>query len=389
MTTILAAAMALAMSTGAGAVTVGETATSNPGEACAAIKESIFLVQTASGGASFTVPAGGGVVTSWSTSFGAPGSPLTMVIYRPTATTNVYQIAGADTETLPTPIPASHVSTFALASPIATQAGDILGVQFQGETKAACFVHTASKSDVVKDGLAGVATPGALYTAISEAPEIRSNVSVELVQSLDLGLSETVTPSPSPAGIALIKLTASNTGAGPEPATVTDVVPSALPVLATGVSGEGTCSAAGQSVTCQLSEVRPGESPSAEIVVATSAPGGYTNQALIAGAVSDPNPANNVASATINVPQPVLAPTLSCTVIGLAKTPLNVAKAALTALHCGVGTVRKAASKTVAKGLVVGTSPKAGTVAAAGTPVSITVSSGKPKKKHKHKHKHH
>jgi hypothetical protein len=123
--------------------------------------------------------------------------------------------------------------------------------------------------------------------------------------------------------------------------------------------------------------------PSVDIIVRAPTAGVYTNQALVTGE-DDPNPANNVAGATITVAPPPGPPAPSCTVIGLAKTPLTVAKAALTALHCGIGKIKKAASKTIQKGLVVGTSPKAGTVAAAGTPVTITVSSGRPKsKRHK------
>ena len=50
--------------------------------------------------------------------------------------------------------------------------------------------------------------------------------------------------------------------------------------------------------------------------------------------------------------------------------------------RCTVGKIKKAVSKSVAKGDVILLTPASGSHAA-GTKVALTVSSGKPKKKHK------
>jgi hypothetical protein len=59
--------------------------------------------------------------------------------------------------------------------------------------------------------------------------------------------------------------------------------------------------------------------------------------------------------------EPVAPTPPQCQVVSLKGTPLAVAKAVLVALHCTVGKVSRATSKTVAKGLVIGTTPTAGT----------------------------
>jgi len=373
----------LTVATSADAVTIGEVAASDPGAKCGSIKEALFIVQTASTGASYAVPSGGGVITSWSTSFGSPGAQIALVVLRPGANPNVFTLVGADAEALPSPIPATHVSTFPLATPIVVQAGDLLGVQVPGSSPSACFYETGSAGDVVRAGLAGNLVPGSAYSTVEPVTKDRANVSAEVAQSVDLGLTQTITPSPAASGgVALIAL-GTTSGVPGVPATVSDVVPGALPVLAAGTAG-GKCAVAGQAVTCTV-----GAGTSVDIVVGTPTPGSYTNQALLESELADANPANNVAGSTITVSAPLSAPAPvppTCTVIALAKAPLNVAQTALRALHCGIGKVRKASSKTIAKGLVISTTPKAGTVAAAGTLVGITVSSGKPKKKKSKKH---
>ena len=55
---------------------------------------------------------------------------------------------------------------------------------------------------------------------------------------------------------------------------------------------------------------------------------------------------------------------------------LAAAKKALKKANCGVGTVTRKASSTVAKGKVISTKPGAGTKHKAGTKVKLTVSSG-------------
>ncbi len=375
----------------ASAVTIGSLASSDPGTKCESIPQSLFIVQTAAEAASYTVPAGGGIITSWSTSFGEAGAPLSLIVVHTTSNPTQLSMVGSDSETLPTPIAADHISTFTPASPILTEPGDIIGLQLPGGSKAACFSEGGVGDDAL-DGLAGGLTPGSVLSTTGEAPtKILLNVSATITQSVDLALSEAVTPSSGPPGVALIALTPSDLGPAAVPATVTDVVPSGLAVLGAATSG-GECSVAGQAVTCELGQVPlagAGTPPVVDIVVSSSAAGVYSNQALIQTPLTDSNPANNATSATFTVTAPAAAattpPAAGCNVVTLKGTPLTVAEAVLGALHCTIGKVGHAASKTVAKGLVIGTTPGAG-AHPAGTKVAVTISSGKPKPaKRKHK----
>jgi beta-lactam-binding protein with PASTA domain len=67
----------------------------------------------------------------------------------------------------------------------------------------------------------------------------------------------------------------------------------------------------------------------------------------------------------------------ACKVPAVTGKTLAAAKTALKKAHCGVGTVTKKASSTIAKGKVISSQPKAGSKHKAGTKVALTVSSGK------------
>src|SRR5436305_4515352 len=79
--------------------------------------------------APYTVPAGGGAIGSWETNTAgdAPGTPLTLVILRPTSGGS-FTVVGVDNETLPSPLPANNIATFTLSTPIVVQAGDKLAL---------------------------------------------------------------------------------------------------------------------------------------------------------------------------------------------------------------------------------------------------------------------
>jgi len=96
---------------------LGQTVTS--GDVCA----SGWVGFIPSGSVSYTVPAGGGTITSWSTLAGSTGgTQLAFVVGRPTGTPDQYKIiAISDTETL-TP---NVINTFPVS--IAVQGGDVIG----------------------------------------------------------------------------------------------------------------------------------------------------------------------------------------------------------------------------------------------------------------------
>jgi hypothetical protein len=83
----------------------------------------------------YFVPAGGGMITSWSTNTtgDTAGATLTFVVTesvmsRPPSFHAKYRVVGADTETLPNPLPGSGVATFDLSTPIAVKGGDTIGI---------------------------------------------------------------------------------------------------------------------------------------------------------------------------------------------------------------------------------------------------------------------
>ena len=114
-------------------VTLGDLATTDPGP-CLATTTTAWFVQASSGTAQYVVPAGGGVITSWSTSFGPAGAPVGLIATSP-FTGGMAVVRGVDSETLPNPLPADNISTFTPAQPIAVQAGDLIGLNYTREAR--------------------------------------------------------------------------------------------------------------------------------------------------------------------------------------------------------------------------------------------------------------
>jgi hypothetical protein len=101
------------------------------------------VVQASSSGPSYTVPAGGGSITSWSTMAGGPGflGPARLEVWRP-KTAGVYTLVGISA---PEALTARILNTFPVN--IGVQAGDLLGLNvvdqmlcLQTTTAAAGFV---------------------------------------------------------------------------------------------------------------------------------------------------------------------------------------------------------------------------------------------------------
>jgi hypothetical protein len=85
-------------------------------------------------------PPGTGTITQWQTNTTGdlPGDPITFVVLRP-AGGSAFSVIGADARTIPNPLPAGNVATYALASPIAVAAGDTLGLLASGITPNCYF----------------------------------------------------------------------------------------------------------------------------------------------------------------------------------------------------------------------------------------------------------
>lgn len=338
----------------------------------------------------YQVPSGGHI-TQWqvNTVGATAGAPVTLVVLR-AAGAGEYTVVGTDSQSLPNPLPAGGVASFSVASPIAVNAGDTLGLYAPGGV--VCYFHGGTTP--ATDGLFALVPVGP-PTAGQTLKEPGSgsgggytlNLAATLSQTQDLSVTTAAGPANATAG-SLAQLTSSVTNGGPDtqPITFTDTVPAGL-AIQSALAGSGSCTVSGQVVTCTISSLAAGQSAPVVITVLPGAPGSYANAVTVAttNGISDPNPANNGASATLKVV--AATPTPKCFLPKFASTSLPFVKQLLPLLGCSVGKVTKVSSRKVAKGLVVSTTPGQGTFAA-GTLVSIKVSSGPPKKKKKKK-KHH
>jgi hypothetical protein len=386
------AVLALAFSSSASADTLGSIKPSGAnGGACFASA----MTQLASDPSTpYTVPAGGGQITQWQvdTSSGATaGGSVTLVVLK-AAGVGSYTVVATDHETLPTPLPASNIASFNLASPISVTGGETLALATP--SAATCYWSaggTPTADQVV--ALNGTVAPGQTLTTTSPSPGgFTLNVAATLNRIQDVGVTTSVTPSTGTVGnLGLLASSVTNGGAGQGPITFTDNVPAGLTIDAAG-AGSGTCTTSGQQVTCTITGLPGGQTTAVNIVVTPTIAQTFTNSVSVAVASGgqDPNPANNNASASWTVSLPPSPPPPRCNVPSLAGTPRAVAEHVLVLLSCKVGKVTLVHSKAVAKGAVIRTLPGAGAFAN-GNVIALQVSSGpkRPKPKHKHGSKHH
>jgi hypothetical protein len=370
----------LALTSAASAVTLGNTTVPSGATANGCPTGIVIWQSSTDSSYSYSVPAGGGAITSWSTNTAgdAPGASVTFVVMRQST------VVGVDTETLPTPLPS--IATFTLAHPILVAAGDTLGLW--GPANVGCYFTggALTASDLILGATAATApSAGNQYSSLGGPNGAVLNLSANLSQSQDTSVTGVAAPSPVIAGSgAAYAFTVASAGPGSGDITFTDAVPSALKIL--GVAADsGTCTTTGQTVTCTIAGLAAGATAQVWIVVSAASAGSYLDSASVTTTLTDPTPADNAATATLTVTAPPVPPRPSCKTVKLAGAPLAVAKVALPALNCKIGKTTKKASKQIPKGDVISTSPGAGKTLANGTKVNLVVSSGPPKKKHKKK----
>jgi hypothetical protein len=333
----------------------------------------------------YTVPSGGGLITHWSinTEGDTPGLPVTLVVLRPNAGDS-FAVVGTDSETIPSPLPSGNIATYALSAPISVAEGDTLGLWTDTDSGVTCYWDGGSTP--ATDSLIGfdASTPpttGQVFASFgSSGPGFTMNVSATLGPDVqDAGVTTTAAPADAVVGYPeLLSSTVSNGGVGASPITFIDHVPSGFTVSSV-VTGSGTCSRSGQFVFCTITGLAAGKSGVVSIVATPTSSGTYTNAVAVApSSGTDPNPANDNASAALSVRSASAVPT--CVVPKLKGTPVRAAKQLLHALGCVVGKVGHRHSKSIRKGNVIGTTPRAGTYPS-GEVVRIQVSSGRKKTK--------
>jgi hypothetical protein len=403
---VAAIAVALALPATAGATTtlgvVTAPANTTPAACPATSTDNFFVSAGGTGGSSsqYTVPGSSPLaLTQWQVNAtgATAGAQVELVVVNPqtSAMPASIDVVGTDTETLnPSAAAADGVETFSVANPIIVQPGDAISLYLPDATGITCYwsggsLPTTDQAQAVELTSSPAVGDNILKLAgsSSSTPSAETNVAATLGPlSQDAALS--LSASNATVGVpAVLTATVRNNGPLTGPITFTDPVPTGLTVdLAATNSGSCSTNAAISLVTCTLTGIPAGQSANAVILVTPKAAQAFTDSGTVAVAssVTDPNPANNSASTTFKVAA-AGAPT-KCVVPKLGGTPESVAQKVLPLLGCKVGKVRKATSKSVAKGDVISTAPGAGSYAV-GKSVGITVSSGKPKPKPKKKKK--
>jgi hypothetical protein len=333
---------------------------------------------------SYHVPASGGRITSWSvnTTGATAGTPVELLVLRPSG--GSFVVLGTDARNLPTPLPASGVATFSLASPVSVTAGDTIGHYTpSGNTVAPLFSGGSTPAGgTITGGPAG--SPPSPGQTLSPSGGVspggfRLNLAVVLAPSnQDISLTQSVTPSTLElGGIAQFVGLVRNPGPGSVDGTVSDTLPAGLAVRSA-FGPKGPCAVSGQSVSCPTGSIPANSSAPVVITVKPTAKGSYSNSMAVASSGVDPNPANNSATSKLTVnPARVGAGPFKCLVPPLGGVPLSTAKKILKLVKCRTGKVSTKKSRSVRKGTVIKTSPGAGRVLPLNAKVALVVSRGR------------
>ena len=368
------------MFTGAGVASAATTALGNDdtqptGSTASDCGGDVAYGETASGPGTPYALSGPGLIKRWSMNVtgATSGADIYFLVLRPNG--GDVTVVGVDRRTVPATPPPSGVATFTLASPILAQKGDFLGVYSTDASSTCVWTGTgipsgAMASLIVEPGpgpLSGPPTKGqALAEFMPSAGEL--NVSAVVVPAVSnvAVIAGSSPATPTIGNLAALQARVVNHGPTGTTVTFTDTVPTGL-VIESATIGGGTCSVAGQLVTCTRPALPSGGTSAVNVIVLPRKTGTYTNSVSVspAAGVHDPNLANNSSTATVKVAAP--GPT-SCIVprphwySGRA-WPRNVLKL----LGCRVVVeLKKVPDKqdpSVRKGSVLSTTPGQGTYA--------------------------
>jgi hypothetical protein len=119
----------LAVPAGARATIIGALDPSNtdlgPIDYCVATDANYLQAGISPGDPTYTVPIGGGTITSWSTRYGVNSAVVGLEVWRPGKFEGEYQLVALDSEAIARH--AQGISTFSTSIPV--QAGDVIGIQ--------------------------------------------------------------------------------------------------------------------------------------------------------------------------------------------------------------------------------------------------------------------
>lgn len=298
------------------ATTIGQNGAGGPG----ATGMGTF-VQTATGPGvpSYVVPAGGGVITSWSFLAGStPNEQDKVKVVRSTTTANEFFVVGEGALETMTP---STLNTFLARIPV--QAGDLLGLFTADGNDSVVPTHTTGNTDsfIHSDPPPNTTFTGSPENSNDEAYNVRATVEPdanhdgfgdETQAQADLGIAESATAAAPVGGNITYTLTATDHGPEAAPGVV---VSDLRPPGTTFVSASSTQGSCDTTVRCSLGTIASGASVTVTIVVKAASDGFVGNIAAIDSQPldtaarnypgrGDTNSANNLAGALTTVGPP-------------------------------------------------------------------------------------
>lgn len=180
-TGLAASTLAVTASAASASTTIGQLAPPNPPAQCSLNQNDTWQVSVGAGN-TYTVPAGGGTITSWSTNAAAgPGQVLKLKVFR-FVSAATYQVVGHDVPRALTP---SSLNTFGGLS-IPVQAGDLLGLNTQnaGAVANACFFNPGVPGDIADANESGTDfADGLTENTTNLGPGVRLNLTAEVSPS--------------------------------------------------------------------------------------------------------------------------------------------------------------------------------------------------------------
>lgn len=142
---------------------------------------------------SYTVPAGGGVITSWSNQANAMASGfMQLKVFHPTSQPDRFEVIA---ESALEPITSGQLSTF--PTHLQVQAGDVLGYSRPAGTSMSAFFFTEDPGDTLAQAPGADDAPGSTTTFSPAQPDARLDLSAVLRQPPTVSSIE---PSSGPIG---------------------------------------------------------------------------------------------------------------------------------------------------------------------------------------------
>ena len=325
-TVLLLAVGALDPSWASAAATIGKTSpVSGATAGCGGAGATRVQKSEGSGIPSYAVPAGGGVITSWSTQAGGnPNQDMRFKVFRATATANEYTVVGASADE---PLTPGTMNTF--PARIAVSAGDRIG--FFSSYLQDCFDSAIGNGSEIRDTTTDTA-PGSTSSYPNSIPNSWLDVSAQLEpdadrdgygdETQDQCPTNAVTQGPCQVDLSVTKVAdrpsanvgddvaytitvTNNSAASPaKSVSVHDALPANVSLVAVSPS-QGSCSGS----DCALGDLGNGSSTTVTVVVRTTGAGNATDTATVSSALGDPDLSNNSASASTIVTVPGQAPT--------------------------------------------------------------------------------